>query len=538
VTHVISIVGKLAPSQTGPAQNQIEKKRKDIQTPITVAIKVMEEALASPNAELAASDKISESWLKLVDLMRQVKGLHEKQAKKLIQEQFHGISLVSSTEKMGTRYTGSKTDQVDISIFHLAQCVPLDAIKRAADVFAGRANMAYAMKQRGWETFANDKLAWSYEWARWCIEAESPPLTMDEVRGLFNKGKTLPKYDFVSEFAKPYRGPLRKMTPENAERAKIFLSNSEIMPDDKRRAARALLAASIFDLIPFSREDHGVPSGVIYNLEVKTIQKYSQYAKYPKKSSAKGYASHKDAVEFLEGLPPLDLLYFDPPYSQHGKNFYDSTIPESIIQGRLVSVEELNTDFISKDRDIIRNVFKRLCEAADKKADIWMLAWHDMADFEWWRVARILNDYRSVSVLSIPHANQPSITDDGAKQTLGELLFVCVPFPTWLQDKRIMTGVRRSDISEYDGKVWSGPGKYVDDEDPRMDAPAIDVNPDGTVKLHFHLLDKFPNDEEILERETAKLMPLIEAQYKLLLGKAEGEKAKKASPKRRSQKPQ
>lgn len=521
---VISIVGRLTAQQKDINQQQIEKRDTQIQKKISEAIKVMEEALGGAKPEQVILDKVAELWVRAVDLMGQLRDMHRADGRKLTAKQHLGV--IPSTEKMSIRYVGSKKDQVDISLSHLDACVGLDRITRAADVFSGRANMAFSMKQKGWDVTANDKLTWASGWAHWCVESDKLPITIDEVRALFKKGKTHKKFKFISEvFAKPYRGPLAKMSMPNAKLAELYLSNlDKLKSESKQKAARMLLAATIFDHIPFSgSEEHGVPQSLIYNLETAVYEHHSQYASYAGKLKGTGHATNQDATDFLDGWKG-DLLYFDPPYSQKGNNYYDSTIPESVACGRLITEEELSTDYITRDKDKVRSAFKKLFHSADKSADVWMIAWHDKADFEWWRLARIVNDYRAITVLRMLHKNQLG-TAGQEKENLGEILMICVPYPAWLDDQRILPDVRRNNGTPYNLDVWSAPGRFVDEDDPRMPIPKITRNDDGTLNVNVRLLDSFPNCEEIIERETAKLMPKVEAAYKALLAqeKADGE---------------
>lgn len=466
----------------------------------------LDKAQEHPEYAAAFRDRFHGTFISLMDSLRRLSKLSGDKGAALIEEISSKFHLVQPTESLGFRYVGTKDGEVDISWQELARRICTDRIRTAADLFTGRGSVAYSLKQRGIEVWANDLLKWPSQWAKWIIEGNAAPLTKEEVGNLFKGTISGRKYSFmVDEFANPagYRSTKPKITEPNALTAQLYMQNADRMfagNPAKRDAARALLASAIFDTIPFSgSETHTVPKELDYDLQTRVKQSYKDYSS--SLIQGRGHASQGDAVAFLGGKH-LDLVYMDVPYAIVGKekHYYAPTIPESICRGEFVPVDSFQN--LYGDIATAMPTLSELFRTANEAAPLWLFAYHSDSDINAWQIGREICKWRATAIVAWPH-ELGTITTGNPRQT-NEYLFICTPYPKFMVQKNwliMRTAMTAEDAGvEEHGECWFTPAQYTDPNEPRV---TVVVTDSGIHHIECH--DHVPHCNRIVD-EVGRLL--------------------------------
>jgi len=219
----------------------------------------------------------------------------------------------------------------------------------AADPFTGTASVARELKRRGFHVVASDVMEYGYVFARAYVEVPATP-AFPQLRGVVGPrtpslaavlrylNALPPEPGFIHEHFTPAGDAGRRhgrmyFTPANAARIDAIRATLEHW----RRADlidadgfHTLLAALI------EAADRVANTTGVYASFVKSWQPNAlrplELVPHRTVHGNGCRAARSDAVELLEELPPLDLLYLDPPYnSRQYPGYYH--IPELIALG-------------------------------------------------------------------------------------------------------------------------------------------------------------------------------------------------------------
>lgn len=509
--------GVVPKASTTPTDDELKRIAAMVGKSLGEAIRGFKTLSDHPDAADLIGDTHTEEAITLLGLLKRIYEKSETGGAKLLRQQAAEFRLVEPTLGMErVRYVGSKKDQTDTTLQELARHVDFAGIGKAADVFAGRSHMAHAMKQHGWAVTANDKLMWGWLWAKWCVEANKPPISEERVVSLLKpcKGK---KPTFITDnFVRKHRGTLPKLTRENALVAENFLANVSTLPDSEQDMARGLLAAVVADQIPFAKEEHGDPVSLQYDLAERIVQRYRDYATYPMKG--KGMACNMDAVDFVKSWKG-DLIFMDPPYALP-RNLYDSQLPESIARGEFVPLEFFDNDYMHKEK--AENALTELFRACDTAAPVWIFAYNSSSDLTPFDLGYLLCNWRATVFFAVSHRMGIGTTSPEATKTK-EIVVVCVPYPEGIVDNRILSNVRWAAGKTLDGTTWCLPGAFTDPLRPRWLIAA-----DGQRRT-VEILDDIPYCREWAEvlstgKTMTELYPDVARELQKMMKAREGKK--------------
>lgn len=296
------------------------------------------------------------------------------------------------------------------------------------DIFAGGCSVAYALKQNGYHVIANDVLFADYVIAKALVENQDK--TLSEL--VFQKKvseeriqELVDKFRFIQE---------RLYYPNEIEDLAKLVAISEKIKGNERFLFLALLRRAMIRKLPYSRMN--VPWNQIQKLR---DEEYS-YAKYGRKrayhnqtfeshmlenledynqSIFKGNACkayHCDAIDMVQKIDYVDVVYMDPPYPSTMNN-YDAFYG---IYDEMFEKKKQHIDFTQRST-FLKNI-NYLIHKLIGKTEYLVLSQNTRVQPRPEEIRQLLEQYGVVQVKERKHNYQ--VTGKENKNSSNELLFI------------------------------------------------------------------------------------------------------------------
>ena len=187
----------------------------------------------------------------------------------------------------------------------------LPGVRTACDLFAGTTRVGQALKRMGLRVISNDTACYSEVFGRCYIEADAARIATAEVKEVLRElGSLPPRADYFTEtFC------IRSRFFQPANGARIDASREGI---DRVNLAEPLRSIALTSLIEAAdRVDSTTGLQMAYLKEWAPRSYRPLELRVPELIPGTGQVFREDANELIKRLPPVDLLYLDPPYNQH-----------------------------------------------------------------------------------------------------------------------------------------------------------------------------------------------------------------------------
>jgi adenine-specific DNA-methyltransferase len=332
------------------------------------------------------------------------------------------------------RYYGGKAKLADFIIKGMSEFGLREGM-RVLDGFTGTSVIAQELKYRGYQTFANDNLYFSYALADAHLAFNELPkfenLNLEpEIFVYLNTIK--PSTGFVTKNYSPYDDCDRMyLSVENAQKVDAIRDQIEVWK------SKNLITLSEFNYLLAS---------LIYaiNLVSNITGTYGAYLKFWEgrstkslelkpiglnSSNFKNQAMHGDIMDAVS-KHQYDFIYLDPPYNSRGyfsnyfflevvaKGWYDIIpIPEGVTG--IPKNIRVTSDFSSKMEVV--GAFQRLISKCN--SEYVFLSYNNEGLLSEAKLLEILNDFGQVNVLTQDHKRYKSVNQDGSNSITRELLY-------------------------------------------------------------------------------------------------------------------
>ncbi len=205
------------------------------------------------------------------------------------------------------KYIGSKRTLVP-AILEVVRGFP--QARSVLDLFSGTSRVGHALKAAGYRVLANDHNAYAATLARCYVQADAEDV-LDAARTLvreLNALKGSPGW-----FTETYCLKSRFFQPKNGER--IDAIREAIARRGLDPELEAVMLVSLMEAA--DRVDSTTGLQMAYLKEWAPRSGQPLELRVPELIPGPGQVFREDANELIKRLPPVDLLYLDPPYNQH-----------------------------------------------------------------------------------------------------------------------------------------------------------------------------------------------------------------------------
>jgi len=184
-------------------------------------------------------------------------------------------------------------------------------VRTACDLFAGTTRVGQALKRMGLSVISNDTACYSEVFGRCYIEADATRIAVSEVKEVLRELGSLPAR--AGYFTETFCIRSRFFQPANG--ARIDAVREGI---DEMNLAEPMRSIALTSLIEAAdRVDSTTGLQMAYLKEWAPRSGQPLELRVPKLIPGTGQVFREDASELVKRLPPVDLLYLDPPYNQH-----------------------------------------------------------------------------------------------------------------------------------------------------------------------------------------------------------------------------
>ena len=205
---------------------------------------------------------------------------------------------------------------------------------KVLDLFCGGCSVSYALKENGYNVISNDALYSNYVLAKAIVENKNVKLELNDLDIDFNCN-----IDNIYERIKFLSNKI--YFEEEVEELAYLINHSYKMTEYKKYMFLALLRRAMIRKIPYSRMNVKWKEIQKFRDEEYSYQKYGRYRHYHNisflehiKLNMREYntavfekkpcnALCMDAIECIEHLDKVDLIYMDPPYPGTMNNYTD-----------------------------------------------------------------------------------------------------------------------------------------------------------------------------------------------------------------------
>ncbi len=205
------------------------------------------------------------------------------------------------------KYLGSKRLLVPV----LGEIATAVGATTAVDLFTGTTRVAQELKRRGLHVTAVDTATYSEVLARCYIATDSTAVDKDELIAALdrlNKVAGRPGY-FTTTFCEE----ARYFQPKNG--ARIDAIRQTLANEFSGSAIFPVLLTAL--LLAADRVDSTAGLQMAYLKQWSPRSHHDLELRMPELLPGAGRAVRGDALELLDTLPAVDLMYLDPPYNQH-----------------------------------------------------------------------------------------------------------------------------------------------------------------------------------------------------------------------------
>ena len=333
------------------------------------------------------------------------------------------------------RYYGGKAKLADFIIKSMEQFGLKEGMS-VLDAFTGTSVVAQQLKHRGFHTFANDHLYFSYALA-------DAHLAFNEAPDFKNLKLSVGVYEYLNSLPTKKGFVTKNYSPfESCERMYLSIVNAGKV-DAIRDQIQEWLDAKKIDTSEFNY----LIATLVYAINlVSTITgTYGAYLKFwegrstkdlhliPVEVSPSQYQNQAFYGDVLEAVSRqyYDFIYLDPPYNSRGyysnyfflemvaKGWYDDIPIPSGVTGIPKNLE-VRSEYSSKRE--VSGAFQRLISKCN--AEYIALSYNNEGLLSQDKLMEILNDAGEVTVLKQEHKRYRSINQDGSNTLTQELLFI------------------------------------------------------------------------------------------------------------------
>ncbi len=205
------------------------------------------------------------------------------------------------------KYIGSKRRLVPV----LGELLTRVGAATALDLFTGTTRVAQEWKRRGARVTAVDSARYAAVLADCYIATNAGEVDVAALGEVISHLQTLPGTDgYVTE---TFSRRARYFQEANARR--IDAIRDAIEADWAGHAWRPILLTTL--LLAADRVDSTTGLQMAYLKEWSPRSYQPLELRIPHLLAGRGQSYHGDAVAAVEGIPPVDVAYLDPPYNQH-----------------------------------------------------------------------------------------------------------------------------------------------------------------------------------------------------------------------------
>lgn len=205
------------------------------------------------------------------------------------------------------KYLGSKRVLVPV----LGGIAAAAEVSTAVDLFTGTTRVAQEFKRRGIEVTATDVASYSEVLSDCYIAADAATVDHEALQREIDRLNALPgEPGYVT---RTFCEESRFFQPRNG--ARIDAIRAAIDRDHPFGQVRSILLTAL--LIAADRVDSTTGLQMAYLKQWSPRSKRDLELKLPELIPGRGHTVRGDAMETVDRLAPVDLMYLDPPYNQH-----------------------------------------------------------------------------------------------------------------------------------------------------------------------------------------------------------------------------
>ncbi len=220
------------------------------------------------------------------------------------------------------KYLGSKRVLVPV----LGAIAEAAGVTTAVDLFTGTTRVAQEFKRRGIEVTATDVASYSEVLSDCYIAADAEAVDQEALRGEIERLNGLPgEPGYVT---RTFCEESRYFQPRNG--ARIDAIRAAIERDHPQGQVRAILLAAL--LLAADRVDSTTGLQMAYLKQWSPRSNRDLELLLPALLPGRGQTVRGDAMDLVDRLDRVDLMYLDPPYNQH-RYFTNYHVWETLVRG-------------------------------------------------------------------------------------------------------------------------------------------------------------------------------------------------------------
>jgi adenine-specific DNA-methyltransferase len=246
------------------------------------------------------------------------------------------------------KYLGSKRVLVPV----LGGIASAAEVGTAVDLFTGTTRVAQEFKRRGIEVTATDSASYSEVLSDCYIATDAETVDHPALQREIDRLNALP--GVPGYVTRTFCEESRFFQPRNG--ARIDAIRAAIERDHPHGQVRSILLTAL--LIAADRVDSTTGLQMAYLKQWSPRSKRDLELKLPELIPGRGHTVRGDAMETVDQLGPVDLMYLDPPYNQH-RYFTNYHVWETLVRGDEPEHYGIACKRVDARDDDTRSVFNR-----------------------------------------------------------------------------------------------------------------------------------------------------------------------------------
>jgi adenine-specific DNA-methyltransferase len=287
------------------------------------------------------------------------------------------------------KYLGSKRVLVPL----LGDIAERVGARTAVDLFTGTTRVAQELKRRGLVVTATDLATYSQVLSDCYIATDAAGVDLQDLENELKRLNALPGRP--GYFTRTFCEASRFFQPRNG--ARVDAVRDAIESDHRGSALFPILLTSL--MLAADRVDSTTGLQMAYLKEWAPRAHQELELRRPELLPGPGATVAGDAMETVEALPPVDLMYLDPPYNQH-RYFTNYHIWETLVRWDEPEVYGVACKRVDARDESTRSVFndKRAMPAAmadllrRARAEVVVLSYNDESWVTADEIVRMLRD--------------------------------------------------------------------------------------------------------------------------------------------------
>lgn len=320
----------------------------------------------------------------------------------------------------------------------IAKFIP-EEVNTVLDAFAGSQSIAYLCKQLGKQVYSNDFLNCNNQIGKALIENNNDILTPEDIQVLLSENSEKEKYNLIenvftnvffkrpdAQFLDSVRSNISFLSTSYKQALALTIMNRSMT----RKVTMGHFAHT--QALNYAEDPERIKRNRSLALPIRDIflnlvEEYNK-AVFDNGKDNKSYCSN--ILDLLPTLPPVDLVYFDPPYcDSHAdyQSFYHllETYTEywkdkQFVNGTKRYAPKRYSGFDSKV-EVLSN-FRKLFEQA-KNIPIWIISYNDRSYPDITTMVSLIEPYKHVQVEHKVYANGRG--GRGSVAGSSEVLLIC-----------------------------------------------------------------------------------------------------------------